>query len=590
MPWLALFPALLAAAAMAGGADERVLALFALPAMLWLPGRGFAARWTRDPLARLVGAFWISALFCVLAVRVGAWTGLGAGGALATAATLTAIGERLPRRPAAALAPAVRMAVAAVFVCVAALGVTWWDTVRRPLEAHWWFPKAEQAWEDGRETTLPRIGTGWRERRRVGWEDAQALRLTPRMDAPFLLGPAEGPLVVAVRGPVGATLEVEGRRAVVTADVTETADEGAVPRYLERGVAAVALDQRFSAGEKLTLRLGDPSRSTVYVLGSAEAVWALHAEGELRFVHYYQLLNMVEQVRWARELWAERRVTDVQPPLPSYVLAAPLAVTGGELPTINLIFLMEVALVGVAGVAALAAWAPGAPTVAWLLPAAACAMHGKLMLEPASTMLPDTLFTLAVVGALGALPHGRSFGVLGLLAQLCRYPGAFVVFVAGVLAGETRRAVRMLALVLLVAAGFGAWGAATGQLQGWLDTVWWETGPEHWHGEHDPAVLLGRAPRFYAIWLAYAGGLPLLAALRWPRGTRVLLGTALIYSLVLCTVDHTPSHYFLPLLHLSAVAAGVTAGALTHPLARLAVPALGLVGIFVAYNYVPVTG
>ncbi len=589
MRWLVLIPAVFAAAALAGGVVERLAALLAVPALLWFPGRGVARRLARDPLERAVATFWASCVLAVPAVSIGVWTGLGAAGTLAAAATITAATARLPEARARRLPFPARVGAAAVLLAVAGVGWVWRDALLRPLDRHWWYADAETAWE-GRDTTLPESGAGWRDRRLVGWREAKAERLVPRTDRPFLLGPAAGPMVFAIRGPLGASLEVAGREAVVVADVTEDPDEGPVPRYLDRGVAALTVDVKLARGEKLPIQLSDPERSVVYLLGSPEAVWALHAEGELRFVHYYQLLNMVEQVRWARELYADRRVTDVQPPLPSYVLAAPLAVTGGELPTTNLVFLLELLVLGLAGVGALQAWAPRAPLPAWLLPAGAVAEHAKLLLEPGSAMLPDSLYTLALVGAVTALATGRGFTGYALLAQLCRYPGSLVAAIAGLLAGEPRRVARMLGVVLAVAAAFAVGGWLSGRLDGWIATVAWETGPEHWHGEHDPAVLLGRAPRFYGLWLAYAGGLPVLAALRWPRGTRVLLGTALVYSLLLCTIDHSPSHYFLPLVHLAAVAAGCTAAAFEHPAVRLGIPIAGLVGISVAYAYVPVVG
>jgi hypothetical protein len=591
MRWLVLFPALFAGAAMAGGAGERLTAAFAVPALLWMPGRGLAHRFTRDPVARGVWTFWFSALLAVPAVLVGSWTGLGGAGTLAAAATVTAATARLAApRPARAPFPA-RVGMFALLVVLLGVGWSWRDALLRPLDRHWWFGPAETAWEAGNATVLPASGSGWRDRTAVGWEDALAERLVPRSDRPFLLGPARGPVVIALRGPVGATLRVGDEEAVVRADVVEVADEGAVPRYLDRGVAAVTLDLALEAGEKLELAVSDPARSVVYLLGSSEAVWSLHAEGELRFVHYYQLLNMVEQLHWARELYGDRRVTDVQPPLPSYVLAAPLSVTGGELPTANLVFLLELLAIGLAGLAAIAAWAPRAPLLAWLLPAGAVAMHAKLLLEPGSAMLPDSLYTLGVLGTVGALasPTGR-YATLALLAQLTRYPGSFVAAIAGLLAGEPTRVARMLALVLAAAAMFGVGGWLSGSLDGWIATVAWETGPEHWHGEHDPAVLLPRAPRFYALWIAYAGALPLLAALRWPKGTRVALGTALLYSLLLCTIDHTPSHYFLPLVHLSALATACTAAATSHPRLRSWIPLAGLVGISVAYAWAPVVG
>lgn len=583
-PLLALLPALGAAVARSAGFGEVATAMLAAPAFLFAPGWGFARARSGDPLSRALDAFWISAVLAVPAVLVGAFTDLGGPGALATAATFTALG--FARRPAPRERSPLRerVAVGAVVAAVLFAGVSWRDTIARPLDAHWWYGPADAEDWGG---SPPKAGTGWATKRTVG----DALVLRPSSEAATLLGPLDGPVVVAVRGPVGATVRAGGAVARVEADPVERAEEGPVPRYLARGVTALSLSGPLAPGEAVPLSFSDPAESVVYVVPDPDALWALHGAGELRFVHYYQLLNMVEQVRWARELYGRRRVTDVQPPLGSYVAAGPLGLTGGDLPTQNVAFLWVVAATGLAGVAAIRAFAPQAPAVAWLLPAAAVVEHTKLMLEPGSAGMPDTLNAAALLGAVAALARpGPRFAAMGVLAQLSRYPGAVVAAIAAVLDGQVARAARMLAAVLTLAAAFGAWGAATGRLDGWLQTVWWETGPEHWHGETDPAALLGRVPRFYALWIGYAGGLPLLAALRWPRGTRVALGTALFYSLLLATVDHTPSHYFLPLLHLAAVATACTADAPGSAWTRHGLPILGVAGLLLAYALVPVTG
>jgi hypothetical protein len=593
VPWLRLLPALIAAVASARGAPEPLIAVFALPAVAWLPGRGFAARWSRDPLERLVLAFWLSALLAVPGVLVAVVAGLGPMGVLAFSATATALGDRLPS-PRSKRTPGGRFGLLAVCIAVLFVVATRSGDLLRPLDGYWWFPPAESAWEGKRASVLPTTGGGWRERDDIGWEGAHAQRLVPRGAAPFLLGPSSGPFVIALRGPTGATLTVEAggeEKIRIDARVEEAPDEGAVDRYLTRGVAAMVVDKKLAAGEKFALELSHPFQSVVYVLGGPDAVWALHEEGELRYTHYYQLLNIVEQLRWSQELFSERRVTDVQPPLPSYVLAAPLAVTAGELPTANLLFLVELLLIGAASVSAILAWSRRSPLLTLLFPAAAVVQHGRLMLEPGSAMLPDTLYTLAVIGSVGALAHSRGrFVFFGLLAQLCRYPGTLVALLAAGLAARPGAAVRLALAVAAAMLAFGIGGRVSGSLPQWIETVAWETGPEHWHGEHDPAVLLGRAPRFYGLWLAYAGGLPLLAALKWPKGTRVALGTALLYSLLLCTIDHTPSHYFLPLLHLSAIAAAISAGSLERPLVRLGFSLAGLTGMFVACTWAPIVG
>lgn len=584
MKWLALLPAALAALVLARGGDELAVATLGIPALLWWPGRGIAARLTTDPLARIVLAFWISVTGMVAAVLIAAWTGLGGPGVLAFAVTLTAFGERLSPLPAARVA---RGPSIGAFAVVLAVGFAAWDhrtQLTTPMDGWWWSPDVESTWE--RPAALPQAGAGWTTRTKFG---AHAWKLEPRVGDPFLLGPGNGGAILVLRGPVGATMQVRDRTVAVQASPVEDREEGPVRRYRDRGTVAVAVKITLDAGERLAIRLSQPLASTVYLLGSEAGIWELHGAGELRFAHYYQLLNMVEQVDWATELYADRRVTDVQPPLPSYVLAAPLGLTNGDLPTVNVLFLFELLFVGLAGVLTIRAWAPDAPSIAFTLPAVATLEHARMLLEPGSAGQPDTLYTLAILGAVASLAHGRGYATAGLLAQLCRYPGTLVVVIAGLLAGRPRLALGMLGLVLGVAAMFGLGGALSGSLPGWLATVAWETGPEHWHGEADPAVLFARIPRFYALWLGYAGGLPLLAAVRWPAGTRVALGTALIYSLLLCTIDHSPTHYFVPLVQLSAIAAGTTAAALRGPL-RTVLPVVGTLGGLAAYGYMELYG
>ena len=99
--------------------------------------------------------------------------------------------------------------------------------------------------------------------------------------------------------------------------------------------------------------------------------------------------------------------------------------------------------------------------------------------------------------------------------------------------------------------------------------------------EADLWVLLGRAPAFFALWFVYSGGTLLLAALRWPTGTRVALGTALLYSLLLCTIDHSPTHYFVPLVQLSALAAACTADSVRSAAARHGLAGLAAGGLLI---------
>jgi len=107
--------------------------------------------------------------------------------------------------------------------------------------------------------------------------------------------------------------------------------------------------------------------------------------------------------------------------------------------------------------------------------------------------------------------------------------------------------------------------------------LYFETFPEHWHGDFDPRSLLGRVPHFFAIWTAYTGGALVvavgiaiqsivkedhagLAALPVAQAMRAILVGTLATSLLLATIDHHPTHYFLPLVALMGpvVAAGVS--------------------------------
>lgn len=202
--------------------------------------------------------------------------------------------------------------------------------------------------------------------------------------------------------------------------------------------------------------------------------------------------------------------------------------------------------------------------------------------------MPDSLYAVGLLGAAAALGACRGADDLNgerrlagwaLVAQLCRYPGLVVVMMMSVAARRPWAAARAAALVAAVAAGFGIAGAVTGELSGWVETVSWETGPEHWHGEYDPSVLLARIPDFFWLWLCAAGGTPLLAAVRWPPGTRICLGAAVAYALVLGTIDHSPSHYLVPLVWLSVVALGASVSALRTGPAHL-LSALGLLGLW----------
>ena len=287
-------------------------------------------------------------------------------------------------------------------------------TLTRPLERH--VHVDTDAFGDG--GSLPERAIGFK-----GVRIGGSLQLQPRRGEATLVGPMAPGVLLVLRAPVGESVEVGGvapraghaaRGATVLeveASPAVSPEEGPVARYLDRGAVTLRLTHGLSAAEPLRLRFSAPGASVLYVVPNADALWELHARGELRVVHYYQILNMVEQVRWARELYSGRWVTDVQPPLQAYLAAGPLAITGGDLPTQGMLALWGLLVLGVAAIVAVRAWAPRAPLAAWLLPAATTVSVGRLMLEPGSFGMPDTLHAAALMMALAALRGSASDGV-----------------------------------------------------------------------------------------------------------------------------------------------------------------------------------
>ncbi len=528
--------------------SETWTAIVAVPLVYLLPGLALRLAMGRAPVhpfravvdGALLGA--IPALLVLAVSRQNPSPGVALGVGIA-ATVVVALARRAPLET-----PTRREWVAAgasIFLLAA-----WFygqrTDVARPLDRYWW-PGDGAADRLPAESPAPELGEGWTAATPV--DDAGLVRLETAGIATLH---SDTDLLLAVYGEVGTVFIAGDQVFSVQASPTEDDDEGPVRRYREgqRGVgrAWVSGDVVFRADRAVT----------VYAIPSQDALWSLDASGELRVAHYYQLLNMVEQVDWARDRW----VTDVQPPLWTPIYGATLAVTGGDVPTANVLHAWLLVAVALAGISFLSAYAPGAPGPAWLLPGLAAVSVGKLVVTAGSAGMPDTLYALALLAAVNALAEepfrpGR-FELTGLAAQLLRYPATGVVVVAAVFAGRVRAAFRAVAVVVLAMIATGLVGFATGHLEQWLATVTWETGPEHWNEEDDLPALLARVPDFYRNWLLYAGATPLLAALAWPRGTRVALGTALVYSLLLCTIDHRPTHYFLPLVLLSTVALGCT--------------------------------
>jgi uncharacterized membrane protein len=104
--------------------------------------------------------------------------------------------------------------------------------------------------------------------------------------------------------------------------------------------------------------------------------------------------------------------------------------------------------------------------------------------------------------------------------------------------------------------------------------------------------LIPRVPGFYALWSVYTGGGLLLAAAAagWTNASparsaaRWLLGAAGLYSVLLATIDHHPTHYFLPLVAVTGVAVVAASDALVKRWMRVALPAAVLMGVCVFLN------
>ncbi len=583
---------LLAALCVLLDAPGWAMGLLVLPAILWAPGWGWA-RWLHArsgrPAALLqlaIDASWLGFAQVVLAgcvvreLGMPTWTllplviGTGLPG-LALAWKKRSAPLDLPTIP-------VIVGVAAVFLGVLQVANSHAPSLVRPMDAYWWHSAPDQgAWE-----RTPLRASGFEA---LGWPEAGAMRATLEAGEVEIEVATAGRLLVAARGAVGTNLSliqagVEVDAAPIETDPQEIEEEGPVPRYLDRGVTAVVGE--LQAGTA-TIRLDAPA--TVYLLPSQDAVWALDELRELRFVHYYQCLNIVENQRWAAATLVDLRATVNQPPLWAYVLAVPTALIAKDLKGAGLLFLWVLVLTGVSGVRLIQLAGPKADWLAWSLPALATMVHGRLMIEPGSFNFPDSLYAAGLVGGMAALLGGSALrtGSMGLASSLLRYPGAVVIAGAAVLKalldGKLRAIVRpagiaaavgamLLALVALV-------GLVSGNLEEWLRILWFETFPEHWHGEGDPRVLLARVPRFYQMWVVYAGAAPLLAIVGARGRSLLILLTALSYSLLLCTIDHFPSHYFLPLIHLSAVALAAGAGTLPQRLPRWIILGLGVAGL-----------
>ncbi len=573
------------------GAPGWALGLFVLPAVIWAPGWGWA-RWLHgrreapgSPLQIAIDAAWIGIGLVVLSGTIVRELSLAPGWLLALSVLWGVPGlvmawrQRAPRLE----LPDHRVLAGLAAVAFAVVLVAWNHApgLVRPMDAYWWHGAPDQGgWQ--------RTVIEGEDFEAIGWPEAGAMKAELEAGEHRLLAASRGPLLVAARADQGTTVTIAQDtvldEAIVETDPQELEEEGPVPRYLDRGVAAAYAE--LSPGA-LTVTLSAPA--TVYLVPSQDAVWALDELGELRFVHYYQCLNIVENLRWARDTTVNLRATVNQPPLWAYVLAVPSALIDQDQKGAALIFLWVLMLCGATGVRLLQLAGAGATWPAWVIPALATAIHGRLMVEPGSFNFPDSLYTAAVLAGLVALlqPGPVRLSLVAIAASLLRYPGAVLIAGATLLWSLMQGRLRGLVKPALGIAGIGAGvlalvalvGLVSGNLAEWWKILWFETFFEHWHGEADPRILLSRTPWFYWTWVVYAGGAPLLALVGARGRSLLLIATAGCYSLLLCTIDHSPTHYFLPLVYMSAIALAAGAGTLPQRVVRAVVLALGIIGL-----------
>ena len=579
--------AIVVAAALAVGLDASPVlkGLCVIPAVLWAPGIGFARRFSSasSKLQLHLDAAWLSILLAIPTVLVLRTAGGGVSVLLGISAIWAVLGTALgwKHRRSESTRLKVRLGVLFAALTVALWAMSTKGELLRPLDA-WWHMEGLEELTEERVPFTP--GEGWTASEGIGWDQVGAMRLDDGDGGGGTLDVADaGVMALALRGRVGSTMTVGEQTWTIESDPTVRPDEGPVPRYLDRGVVGGLVQVELG-----TLEIGIEGGNTqLYVMPSTHAPWELDGEGELKLVHYYQLLNIVENQRWSNEILAgDRLLTINQPPLWSWVLAVAVAGIDDDIVGANLLLLWILFLLACTGVRLIELVAPSAPYVAWLLPGAAAIAHGKLMLDPGSGNFPDSLYAAAFVGGLVALKQGGTwrFAALALLAGLLRYPGTIALTGAALLMMWIYResVIRKLAVlwgsVLGIALLLAVAALVTGNLGHWLDILWFETVPEHYNNNPEADVIWKRPPVFYWTWLRYTGFGLVLAIPVLSRGARWVFGSAFAYSLLLCTIDHFSSHYFLPGLALGAVAVAANATPIKGPVVRALIPLLAVAG------------
>ena len=598
-----------------------IKAITIMPAVFVAPGWAWARRMSGSGswLQTGVYAAWISIAFAVIDVSLVRLIGGGSFTMFAAVTAWTIGGDLWARRQSLTpLSPiseskGAQVGTLALFILVGAMALT--SNLDQPLERWWYSGEAMGEWEMGPTVIPPEPST------ESGWDSSGYIGPYENSNTPIILtstdnsggqievgdlAQGEGVVWIAATGDIGMELTVTAyldgvaqstASDTVEADVTEEEQEGAVPRYLERGV--VGLPIRAPVDVVSIDVQGAGEDSTVFVMPGTDGIWGADHLGELHFVHYYQILNIVENQRWAAELYDERQLTINQPPLWSYVLAVPTLLLDSDLPGANALLLFVVLVVGLTALSVIETLAPNAPLAAWLIPGTYAAVHFKLMFDPGSTNFPDSLYAAALLGGVGSLFRASKSDnmrwwvvAFAIAAGALRYPGVIIITLAGVLmwllARRTAwRALRLLwvSVGVIAAIVFGvAW--LMGQLDHLVFTLWFETGPEHYHGDYGLLSMLQRAPEFFYKWISYLGfGNFWVFGIIFSLGTTIWLllanktsrwisATALCYGVLLSTIDHSPTHYFLPLIGLSGLSIASASSTLRGSITRLVVPTL----------------
>ena len=517
----------LTALALLGQAEWWVMGIVGLTTILWTVGWGWSCWLHREshpsPLQLAIDSVWISMAITWVNIALIREFGLGDATSLPWIIWSLSLGWTVgglwlsrDHQPVYPLAPRERKGIQFIGLAILALVVWKSEDIARPLDGHWYLEAAS----DPRHPLVPlRPANYWTEIENVGWMEAGAYAMTPTTPEPTLIADqrVNGRITLAVRGPLGSFIEANGQKNTVTSQMTEDLDEGLVDRYLNRGVAAISIWADLQPGEQIPLAV---KGERVYLMASSDAVWALHGTGNLRFTHYYQLLNQVENQHWADEVLTTRRFTWNQPPGWSPILAMSNVIVAPDLNGAACLFLHVLLLVGLSSLRLTTIIAPRAPPIAWTIPALLMMVHGILMFEPASHNFPDSLFSASILGVWIATVQGSAsrFGIFGLLAQALRWPGAIlstVILLVWTWFQDTQTDVTPSLKYLwgLITIGIGVAGIAmlTGDAEDLLFILYFETIPEHWHGNFNLLDLLSRIPNFFVTWTMYTGGTLILS-------------------------------------------------------------------------------